>query len=120
MREQKDTDMFNNRTTFDASKIVPTSKIALKLSCLQACDNDIARSEQLYDYMMKDLKDLPDTEPTLPSGIQRFKTSADDIIGWVTDHKDLIQQGIGLVQGLRGKSVASSAVMKDVPPIPKI
>jgi len=115
--------MFNNKTTFDANKIVPTSKIALKLSCLQACDNDIARSEQLYDYMMKDLKDLPDTEPTLPSGIQRFKTSADDIIGWVSEHKDLIQQGIGLIQGLRGKTsgaVGAVSGFENVPPIPKI
>lgn len=114
--------MFNSRTTFDASKIVPTSKIALKLSCLRACDNDIERSEKLYDYMMKDLKDIPDCEPTLPSGIQRFKTSADDIIGWVSEHKDLIQQGIGLIQGLRSKGAAAAAVggLTDVPPIPKI
>lgn len=113
--------MFNNRAIFDTNKLIPTSKISLKLSCLNACNNDIAKAEELYDYMMKDLTTLPDTEPMMPSGIQRFKMGADDIIGWLTDHKDLIQQGIGLVQGLRGGKVADVvSKIANVPPIPKM
>lgn len=111
--------MFNSgRATFDASKLIPTSKIALKLSCLNACNNDIGKAEELYEYMTKDLTNLPDSEPTMPSGIQRFKMGADDIIGWVSEHKDLIQQGIGLIQGLR-KSGGASGVA-GVAPIPKM
>lgn len=108
-----------NRATFDINKLIPTSKLSLKLSCLNACNNDIGKAEELYEYMTKDLKDLPDTEPAMPSGLQRFKASADDIIGWVTDHKDLIQQGIGLVQGFR-KGGASTGGVAGVAPIPKI
>lgn len=111
--------MFNNRSALDINKLIPTSKMALKLSCLNACGNDIGKANELYEYMTKDLKDLPDTEPTVPSGIQRFKTGADDIIGWVTDHKDLIQQGIGLLQGLRkGASVGKGVA--GVAPIPEM
>lgn len=110
--------MFNRATSFDTNKLVPTSKLSLKLSCLDACNNDIERADKLYEYMTRDLKDLPDTEPTMPNGIQRFKMGADDIIGWVGEHKDLIQQCVGLVQGLRGK--ATGVVPDGVPPIPKM
>ena len=110
--------MFNNRTTFDINKLIPTSKMALKLSCLNACNNDIGKADQLYEYMTRDLKELPDVEPTMPSGLQRFKMGADDIIGWVTEHKDLIQQGIGLIQGFRKTSGASGVA--GVAPIPKL
>jgi len=109
-----------NKATFDTNKLVPTSKLALKLSCLNACGNDISKAEQLYDYMTKDLNDLPDTEPTMPSGIQRFKMGADDIIGWIGEHKDLIQQGIGLIQGLRGKAADVVGGVAGVAPIPKV
>lgn len=112
--------MFNSgrRATFDASKLIPTSKITLKLSCLNACDNDISKAEELYEYMTKDLTNLPDSEPTMPSGIQRFKMGADDIIGWLTEHKDLIQQGIGLIQGFKKGGVSKSVA--GVAPIPKL
>ena len=111
--------MFNRGFSFDTSKLIPTSKIALKLSCLSACANDIEKADRLYEYMTRDLKDLPDSEPTMPSGIQRFKMGADDIIGWVSEHKDLIQQGIGLIQGLR-KPASAAVGVANVPPIPKI
>lgn len=109
--------MFNGKATFDINKLVTTSKMALKLSCLNACNNDIRRADELYEYIMKDLKELPDTEPVIPSGIQRFKTGADDIIGWISEHKDLIQQGLSLIKGFRksgGNGVAGVA------PIPKM
>ena len=110
--------MFNRATSFDTNKIIPTSKLSLKLSCLDACDNDIERADTLYEYMTRDLKNLPDTDPDVPSGIQRVKTGADDILGWGGEHKDLIRQGIALVQGLRGK--VTGAVPDGVPPIPKM
>ena len=110
--------MFNRATSFDTNKIIPTSKLSLKLSCLDACNYDMERADKLYEYMTRDLKNLPDTEPTMPSGIQRFKMGADDIIGWVDEHKDLIQQGIAFIQGLRGKT--ASVIPNGVPPIPKM
>ena len=111
--------MFKRQYTFDTEKLIPTSKIALKLSCLNACENDIEKAEKLYGYMVNDLKDLPDTEPVVPSGIQRFKMGADDIIGWISEHKDLIQQGIGLLQGLKKPTSALKGVA-GVSPIPNI
>ena len=110
--------MFNRATSFDTEKLIPTSKISLKLSCLNACNNDIEKADKLYEYMTRDLKDLPDTEPMMPSGIQRLKMGADDIIGWIDEHKDLFQQGIAFIQGLRGK--ATSVIPDGVPPIPKM
>lgn len=111
--------MFNRATSFDTEKLIPTSKISLKLSCLNACNNDIEKADKLYEYMTRDLKELPDTEPMMPNAIQKFRMGADDIINWIGEHKDLFQQGIALVQGLRGKA-AASVIPDGVPPIPKI
>lgn len=33
--------------------INPSSKIALKISCLQACGNDVDKAEKLYKFLPK-------------------------------------------------------------------
>ena len=43
--------------------IIPTSKVALKTSCLRACGNDIEKAEKLYDFFVKDLQEIPDFDP---------------------------------------------------------
>lgn len=40
--------------------INPSSKIALKISCLQACGNDVDKAEKLYKFVAEDIASLPD------------------------------------------------------------
>lgn len=91
-----------------------TSKIALKTSCLQACSGDVKAARELYVYMTEDLSDLPDMPPVQPDTMQRIKAGADEVVGWLSNNKDIIAQGIALVRGVTDKV----SVSPSVPPIP--
>ena len=103
------------RRTIDTSRLKVTSKIALKLSCLEVCGNDIKDAEELYNYIAQGLE-LPDTDPPTPSRLDQIKRGADDIISWIGSHKDDIMQGYALIKGL----IPSQAAAEVPPPIPNL
>lgn len=102
------------RRTIDTSRLRATSKIALKLSCLDVCGNDIKDAEELYNYISDGL-DLPNTDPPTPSRLEQIKRGADDIISWIGSHKDDLMQGYALIKGLIPSQAAA-----EVPPIPNL
>ena len=106
--------MFTRRT-IDTSRLKVTSKIALKLSCLEVCGNDIKAADELYNYIAQGL-DLPDTDPPTPSRLDQIKRGADDIISWLGSHKDDLLQGYALIKGL----IPSHAAAEAPPPIPNL
>ena len=106
--------MFTRRT-IDTSRLRVTSKIALKLSCLEVCGNDIKDAEELYNYIAQGL-DLLDTDPPTPSRLDQIKRGADDIISWLGSHKDDLLQGYALIKGL----IPSQAAAEVPPPIPNL
>ena len=99
----------------DISRLKVTSKIALKLSRLEVCDNDIKAADELYNYIAQGL-DLPDIDPPTPSRIEQIKRGADDIISWLGSHKDDLMQGYALIKGL----IPSQAAAEVPPPIPNL
>ena len=99
----------------DISRLKVTSKIALKLSCLEVCENDIKAADELYNYIAQGLE-LPDTDPATPSRLDQIKRGADDIISWLGSHKDDIMQGYALIKGL----IPSQAAAEVPPPIPNL
>ena len=106
--------MFTRRT-IDISRLKVTSKIALKLSCLEVCGNDIKDADELYNYISDGLE-LPDTDPPTPSRLDQIKRGADDIISWLGSHKDDLLQGYALIKGL----IPSQAAAEVPPPIPNL
>lgn len=103
----------------DLTQIMTTSKMALKMSCLVACKNDINQAERLYDFLTKDITDLPDLDPVRPTIMQQVKQGADDIFGWINAHGEDIAKGWSMIQSLRGGAAPTpSAPPADVPPIP--
>ena len=105
--------MFTRRT-IDISRLRVTSKLALKLSCLEVCGNDIKDADELYNYISDGLE-LPDTDPPNPSRLDQIKRGADDIISWIGSHKDDLMQGYALIKGLIPSQAAA-----EVPPIPNL
>lgn len=99
----------------DLTGIRATSKLGLKLQCLQACRNDVAKAAELYEFLAGDL-DLPGLEPEAPTAFSRLKQGADGLLGWIGEHKDEIADGWRMVSALRAKSIATP----DAPPIPNI
>lgn len=92
-----------------------SSKVALKVSCLRACGNDIAQADRLYGYLSDGL-DLPDRTPPEPSTFDRIRSGADELLGWIDGHRDTIAQGIALVRSLGGKvEQAAASVLPEIP-----
>lgn len=105
------------QTRIDLERLSPSSKLSLKLTCLAACNNDIKTATELYDFIAGDMN-LPDVEPEKPNTFAMIKKGAEDIFGWVQDHRDELIQGYQIIKGLRGE--AASAAMPSAPPIPDI
>lgn len=96
----------------EIGKIIPTSKVALKLSCLAACDGDMERAGKLYDYMASDLPSLPDIEASKPTLIQQ----ADAVVGWIGQHENELSKFLSLLKGVTEKAKP----FVNVPPIPPV
>ena len=95
------------------------SKMSLKISCLRACDNNVERARELYEFLSEGIQDFPDLDPIRPGGFEQVKQGAADIFKWLAEHKDDISQGVAFVQSLR-KSAPASIPNDTIPPIPKI
>lgn len=102
--------------------ITSSSKMTLKMSCLAACDNDVAKAERLYDFIVKDIADLPDFDQPKPTIMQQIKTGADDLFGWLDAHGNDLAKGWNFIQSIRnGAPIQPTNVAPptDIPPLPQ-
>ena len=93
--------------------IKTTSKASLKMSCLYLCNLDVAKAERMYDFLVKDMPDIPEVEPSQKTFLENFKEQAGGVMGWLRENQDMISQGVGFVKGIVSKKGA-------VPPLPPI
>lgn len=98
--------------------IRPTSKIALKMTCLEACGNDIAKAEQLYEFFIRDLESLPDTDPVTPTRLAQARETASSLFSWIKENKDDIMQAWSFINNLRGGNISMPNPPSGVAPIP--
>lgn len=97
--------------------VVATSKIALKTSCLRACDNDIDKAMKLYDFFVRDMPNLPDFDVTPPSIMQQAKDMVSGTISWLDQNQDRIVGFYQMFQQMRS-AAPQNPVSANVPPIP--
>lgn len=97
--------------------VVATSKIALKTSCLRACDNDIDKAMKLYDFFVRDMPNLPDFDVTPPSIMQQAKDMVSGTISWLDQNQDRIVGFYQMFQQMRSAAPQNPAPA-NVPPIP--
>lgn len=111
--------MFGKKT-INMELIVPTSKVTLKTTCIQACGGDIELATKLYDFYVKDLKNLPDFDAVKPTVFQQAKEMIGGTLSWVDNNQDKIMGYYNLFQMIRGGQpiITPSAPIADVPPIP--
>jgi hypothetical protein len=100
----------------DYSIIRTTSKEAIKRTALLACGNDIKKATEIYDFFVKDMPNLPDTDPVLPSTFDQVKETAMSIFQWGEANQDKIIGGINLVLQMIGKQPLGAAPIDIVPP----
>ena len=82
------------------STIQPTSKASLKMQCLYICKGDIAESEKLYDYFVKDMPSLPDFDPIQPTWMDNTKETVNGLMGWLKENQDTLAQGYEFIRNV--------------------
>ena len=70
--------------------IRPTSKIALKMSCLYTCNGDVDKAEKLYDFLAKDIEDMPTFDVQQPTTMQQIKEGAVQTFQWLNQNQETI------------------------------
>ena len=105
---------------YDYSLIRTTSKEALKRSALLVCNNDIRKATELYDFFVKDMPNLPDTDPVLPNTFEQIKETAVSVFQWSEQNQDKIIGAINMVLSMMGKNPIGAAPIDVVPPAPPI
>lgn len=95
--------MFFNRIKIKKDMIPnirPTSKAALKMSCLYASNGDVEKAAKLYEYMSKDMDDLPTFDTPQPSAIQQIKEGAAQTFSWINENQDTIMNWVGFIKNM--------------------
>lgn len=95
--------------------IKPTSKAALKQQCLFLSNLDVEKAERMYDFLIKDMDEIPAVEAASKSFIQNFGEQASGVMGWLRENEDVLTKGVDLIRGLFAKKGAAPAV--PLPPI---
>lgn len=99
--------MFWNKT-FKIKKemipiIRPTSKAALKIQCLTSCQGDVEKASKLYDFLIKDMEDLPTLDVPQPTTMQQVKESVGQGFNWLKENQNDIIQGVQWIRSMFGK-----------------
>lgn len=94
--------------------------MALKASCIRACNNDVEKAERLYDFFVKDIQNIPDFDVRPPSTFEQIKTMASDAVGWFETNQDKLAGAFNFIQSLRGgQAIPAAPPVEGVPPIPE-
>lgn len=99
------------------ANIRPTSKAALKQQCLLIAKGDVDQAIKLYDFMIKDMEDLPMFDNIPPSTMQQIKDGAMQTFSWLNQNQDTVMNWFGMIKGIFN-SPGSNAVHNTVPSVP--
>ena len=94
--------------------IKPTSKAALKQTCLFMANLDVDKAEKMYNFLIKDMEDIPSVEPASKSFIQNFGDQATGLMSWLRENQDMLSQGVDFVKGILASRKGGNAPL---PPI---
>ena len=101
--------------------IRPTSKIALKMSCLYTCNGDVDKAEKLYDFLVKDIEDMPTFDVQQPTTMQQIKDGAVQTVQWLNQNQETIMNWVGIIKQMFNKGGGGAAPMPTAnAPIPSI
>lgn len=106
----------------DLRMIDTSSKITLKMSCVQAANGDMAKAAELYDFFTKDIE-LPDYPIPQPTAVQKFTQQAESLFGWIEQNGDKFMKGYNMIQMIRGGNtipmaqVAETTAANAIPPL---
>ena len=98
--------------------IRPTSKIALKMSCLYTCNGDVDKADKLYDFLAKDIEDMPTFDVQQPTTMQQIKDGAVQTFAWLNDNQETIMNWVCMIKQMFNKGGgATPTASAPIPPI---
>lgn len=99
--------------------INPTSKMAMKMSCLQAVNGDIKRAKELYDFLAEGVGELPDFPIEKPTMIQQAQQAVNSIFGWVKENQNDLMNAWNFIRQARSGQPMAPIVppTNDIPPL---
>lgn len=89
------------------------------MSCLQSCNGDVKRAEELYNFLADGVETLPDFDPVKPSVLKQVTDAANGMFGWVKENQNDIMQAVGFIRQMRGGTSAPIAPAAEIPPLPE-
>lgn len=111
-------DMFF-RKKIDLRMIDPSSKIALKMSCLQQANGDVKKAKELYDFLSEDMGTMPEYPIQQPSSMQQFKETVGGLFGWVKENQNDLMNTWNFIQSMRGGgAMPTPTPAAEIPPLP--
>lgn len=109
----------------DLRMIDPSSKMALKMSCLQTSNGDVKKAQELYAFLSEGMESMPEYPIQKPSFMQQAQQTVGGIFGWVKDNQNDLMQAWNFIQSMRGGQpigappVVQAAAPVDIPPLPQ-
>lgn len=97
--------------------IKPTSKAALKQQCLFLSNLDVDKAEKMYNFLIRDIEEIPAVEPASRSFMQNFGDQANGVIGWLRENKDIIGEGVDFIRGIAAGRKVPKPPVAPLPPI---
>lgn len=104
--------------------INPSSKMALKLSCLQQTGGDVKKAEELYKFLADGVESMPDYPIQKPTALQQIQQTAGGLFNWVKENQGDIMNAVGFIQQMRGGGAigipaAAAESSAEIPPLPQ-
>lgn len=104
--------------------IDPSSKMALKMSCLQTANGDVKKAQELYTFLSEGMETMPDYPIQQPSFMQQAQQAVGGVFGWVKENQGDLMQAWNFIQSMRGGQPIAmpptpAAPPVDIPPLPQ-
>jgi hypothetical protein len=109
--------MFNFKKKIDLRMINPTSKMALKMQCLQACKGSVTEAEKLYTFLSDGIETIPDFDVKEPGILEQIQGSAGKFFNFVKENRSDIMQAWEYVRSMR-TSTQNTETEQQLPEIP--
>ncbi len=112
------------RKKIDLRMIDPSSKIALRMTCLQQAKGDVKKAKELYDYLSEGMETMPEYPVQQPSFMQQAQQTIGSLFGWVRENQNEVMQAVNFIQQMRGGQpigmpAPPTAPPIDIPPLPQ-
>lgn len=106
--------------------IDPSSKMALKMSCLQTANGDVKKAQELYAFLSEGMESMPEYPVQKPSAMQQIQQMAGGVFGWVKENQNDLMQAWNFIQAMRGgqpigvpPAIPPGVPPTDIPPLPQ-